>query len=298
MAFMKFDEYLDSKGKLQDKPKVCNDGDNVDPSTSPDRPEGGKSPYVAKTTKGKKNSSKGLAGEGDDELVYEPKTQEANNEKKSVKLPTVEESALLSKVTKASSKNPVIIETLVRNLKQSGLLGCLVAECLNHRETYKHISEVMAHESYGPDMCNKLARAMNEEVAAPFHNQLSQEDHDDDQVDHDEEDEDMEGMEDEDMEGMGDEDMEGMEDEDMEGMEDEDMEGMEDEDMEGMGDEDMEGMEDEDMEGMEDEDMEASMEKDDQMPEMNPEMFKDHPAVHNLQKALMKSYMRRMMNRY
>jgi len=270
MAFMKFDEYLDSKGKLQDKPKVCNDGDNVDPSTSPDRPEGGKSPYVAKTTKGKKNSSKGLADEGDDELVYEPKTQEKNNEKKSVKLPTVEESALLSKITKASSKNPVIIETLVRNLKQSGLLGCLVAECLNHRETYKHISEVMAHESYGPDICNKLARAMNEEVAAPFHNQLSQEDHDDDEVDHDEEDEDMEGMDDE---------------------------GMEDMDDEGMGDEDM-GDEDMDDEDMGDEDMDASMEKDDQMPEMNPEMFKDHPAVHNLQKALMKSYMRRMMNRY
>jgi hypothetical protein len=91
----------------------------------------------------------------------------------------------------------------------------------------------MAHESYGPDLCTKLVRAMNEEVAAPFSDQLDSEDE-----------EDPNDLETDDMgdEDMGDEDM-GDEDMGDEDMGDEDMgdDDMGDDDMgdEDMGDEDM-----------------------------------------------------------
>ena len=260
---MKFDEYLNSKGKVEEKPVVKLDGDCIDPATMPNTPPSGGNPYSAKSAKAKK-SDKGLAHEGDDELKYEPKV-ETGKCKAPAKLPTVEHVALVSKVTSAALQNPLVIESLVRQLKNHGLLGAIVAETLNHKETFKHLSEVMAHESYGPDLCTKLVRAMNEEVAAPFSDQLDSEDE-----------EDPNDLETDDMndEDMGDDDMQG-------DMGDEDM-GDED-----MGDEDM----GDDMNG----DIHTEVE-----PEgVNPMDIDDEmgPAVQNFQKALMKAYMRRMMGK-
>jgi hypothetical protein len=55
-------------------------------------------------------------------------------------------------------------------------MGPLVAEMLQHREAYTHISQIMAHEEYGSDICKNMVRAMNEEVAPPFHAQMNLED--------------------------------------------------------------------------------------------------------------------------
>jgi hypothetical protein len=271
MTIMKFDEYLNSKGKMEEKPSVRIDGDCIDPETMPNAPQGGGKPYSAKDKKNKK-SDKGLAYEGDDELNYQPQV-DGGKEKAPAKLPTVESVALISKVVSAATKNPLVIETLVRQLKNNGLLGVVVAETLNHKETFKHLSEVMAHESYGPDLCTKLVRAMNEEVAPPFGDQLSDEDEKDlndvDSTDEKEGEDDLGDQDEMDMNDLGDEGDIGPE---------------------GLGDEGDVGPE-----GLGDEgDINAEVE-----PEVGPHDIDDEmgPAVQNFQRALMKAYMRRMMGK-
>lgn len=265
MKFMKFDEYLNSKGKVESKPDECLDGDRIDPSTMPNTPPSGGKPYVAKGEKMKKE--KALGDQGDEELVYEPKVDNKSKGKAPAKIPTVEQAGLVTLVTKAVKENPMVIEALVRNLKHEGLLGFFVAETLNHRDTYKHISEIMAHESYGPEVCNKLARAMNEETAAPFSDQLDL----DDEADVDDE--------------ANDSSQDPTEDE---------MSGEEDSDMgDEMGSDDSEAIDAE----VEPEVGDDEEEDQEEMGPLSPEMFKNHPAVKNLQKALMRSYMRRMMDR-
>jgi hypothetical protein len=261
MKFMKFDEYLNSKGKVESKPDECLDGDRIDPSTMPNTPPSGGKPYVAKGEKSKKE--KALGDQGDEELVYEPKVDNKSKGKSPAKIPTVEQAGLVTLLTKAVKENPIVVEALVRNLKHEGLLGFFVAETLNHRDTYKHISQIMAHESYGPNVCNKLARAMNEETAAPFSDQLDLDDE-------------------EDMEDTG---MESPEDED-------DMSGDEDDSLEPEMDSNSGGEIDAEVEP----ELGDDENEEEPMGPLSPEMFKGHPAVKNLQKALMRSYMRRMMD--
>jgi hypothetical protein len=277
MTIMKFDEYLSSKG-LVGKPVVSLDGDNIDPQTMPNTPPSGGKPYAAKNEKSKK-SSKALGDEGDDALKYQPKVDNSKG-KAPAKLPTVDEVTLAMKVAQAASEDPTVLETLVRQLKNNGLLGALVAETLNHRDTFKHISQIMAHESYGPVLCNKLVRAMNEEVAAPFSDQLSPED--------EESPEDAEDA----MDSGDDADMEDMDD-----MHDDDMDAdMGDDDMDAdMGDDDMGDMGDDDMGDMGDDDMGVDMSGGEEMgPPMDPNMMSDKPAM----QAMMKAFMRRMMGKW
>lgn len=187
MKLKKFHEYLNSKGQV-DKPVVKLDGDRIDPATSPDKPKGGK-PY--KGGKPKKAGSKGFGDEGDASLKYNPKVDNDNKGKAPAKLPTVEQVETASLATKAIKNNPQLMETLIFQFKANGLMGALVAEMLNHKETFNHISEVMAHDTYGPDICQKLVRAMKEEVAAPFSDQLDTDDEEDldadDDMNHDHE---------------------------------------------------------------------------------------------------------------
>ena len=277
MTIMKFDEYLSSKGVVG-KPVVSLDGDQIDPQNMPNTPPGGGNPYVAKNEKGKK-SNKALGDEGDNALKYEPKTDNGKG-KAPAKIPTVDEVTLAINVAKAVTQNPTVLETVVRQLKNNGLLGALVAETLNHRDTFKHISQIMAHEAYGPDLCNKLVRAMNEEVAAPFSDQLSPED--------EEEADETEGDEDDDripLLGDEDDDMGDMEDDDMGDMEDDDMSDMEDDDMGDM------PMGDDEMSMGDDMSMGASKPMG---PPMDPNMIAGKPAM----QAMMKAFMRRMMGKY
>jgi hypothetical protein len=89
---------------------------------------------------------------------------------------------------------------------------------LQYRKSYKHIAEVMSHKEYGPPVCNKLARAMNEEIAPPLHATLdaSHEEEDEDEVE-DESPESMEMQDDEIDPSMEDDFDPNMQDDEMQG---------------------------------------------------------------------------------
>lgn len=252
MKKTKFQEYVNAKGKLQD-PVVTLDGDNVDPKTSPTKPPQGGSPYSVSGTKTKK-SEKGLGDEGDDELKIKISNGKLQ-EKSPAKIPTVDEVSIASRIANTIAKNPVMIETIIRQLKANGCLGMLIAEVLNYKETFSHISEVMSHNTYGPELCMKLIRAMNEEVAPPFSDQLDDEEED-----------------------LGDDAM----DPNM------NADGMDDEDLDDIGGDDMGNMGDENIN-----DMEGN--PDVPPPEMEPDQ--GTAAMKNFQRAMMRSYMKKMMSK-
>lgn len=176
MKTMKFCEYMNSKGKI-DKPVVQADGDRVDPMTPPNKAPEGQN-YKCSDGKPKKAKESGFGDEGDPKLKYMPKTETPKG-KAPAKLPTVEQVEKTSLFTKAVKKDPTMIETLVRQFSNNNLLGPLVAELCENRDTFKHLSEIMSHKEYGPEVCTKLVRAMNEEVAQPFSSQLDDTEMDD-----------------------------------------------------------------------------------------------------------------------
>lgn len=293
MKTKRFLEYMNSKGKV-DSPVVKLDGDRIDPTTMPNKPPGGGKEYAAKGVK-TKTSDKGFADQGDKALEYNPKVDNDSKGKAPAKIPTVDEVAAVNKIVHAASKNTALIETIVRGLKGQNLLGVLVAEMLNHKETYTHLSEVMAHESYGPDLCTKLVRAMNEEVAAPFSHQLDGDDH---HQDDDPDDLTLGGDLDDD-DDLGDDEM----NDDEEGGDGSNM----DPDMDGQGMDPMMDMDPTmgggDSNGM-DPNADPSMMGGD--PNMDPNMAMGmdpsmmggmHPAMQNFQRAMMKAYMRKMMRK-
>lgn len=160
-----FNEYLNSKGKIEDG-KVDISGDRTDPMTPPNAPPKGK-PYANVDGKSKK-SDKGFGDHGDKELMFKYDTKCAD--KKGVKLPTVEfaQYELIPLISESLEKNPFIAGSMVRELKRRGVLGTLVGEMMEHKETYKHIASLMGHKSCGEQICKKLVRAMTEEISPPF----------------------------------------------------------------------------------------------------------------------------------
>jgi hypothetical protein len=287
MKTMRFQEYMNSRGKI-DKPVVKLDGDRIDPTDMPNKPPQGGKNYSVKDGKSKK-TNKGFGDEGDSDLKYNPKVDNNSKGKSPAKLLTVDEITMTSKMSNAIAENPMLIETFVRQLKSNGLLGVLVAEMLNHKETFNQISEVMAHASYGPDFCKKLVRSMTEEVASPFSDQLDLEDEEEDDEFNtdglDLEDDDDLGLDDESEEDPSMEDDPNMEEDPS--MEDPNMEDPSmDPSMQGM-DPSMMGM-DPSMQGMD-----PSM-----MGQMNPAMMQGNPAMQNFQKAMMRSFMRQMMGKH
>lgn len=202
-----FKEYLNSKGKV-DTGKVDISGDRTDPMTPPNKPPKGhpsQKAYVSdgKSTKGKE---KGFGDMGDSDMKYDPCCDAGSKGKAPAKIPTAEQTfaelELVPLVTEAVSENPVLLEKVVYDLKRAGHLGALVAEVLTHRETYKHIAEIMANETHGPKICKSLSRAMNmvvEEVDAPFHKAAEFKDDDAAEMD------DLENQDQQDGEGLDDE---------------------------------------------------------------------------------------------
>ena len=174
MTVRSFQEYLDSKGKLG-KPVIDLTGDQVDPKKSPAQPPKGK-PYIGK--KGSK-SEKPFGDQGDTALKYEPNVKD--NKCKVAKIPTVEQYEIANFVASKVSEDPTILENLIRQIKNTGYFPALVAEVLEHKDAFKCISEVMSHKEYGPQFCNKLVRAISEEVATPFSDQLDGEEEEDEQ---------------------------------------------------------------------------------------------------------------------
>ena len=165
-----FSEYVDSKGKVR-KAKVDVSGGDPDPKTPPTKPpkEHGDKPYANSNGKGPKNKKDaGLGDEGDDELKikFDPKMKG----KAPAKIPTVEQIELASFVSEIALNDGSFIEQLVQEMKNNSLLGPLVAELFQHKATYVHVSEMMKHEQYGPEICSRLNRLMDEEVSPPFTN--------------------------------------------------------------------------------------------------------------------------------
>ncbi len=288
MKTLRFHEYMNSKGKI-DAPVVKLDGDRLDQNNPPNTPPQGGKPYAVKDGKSKK-SSKGFADQGDEGLKYNPKIDNDNKGKAPAKIPTVDEMALAAKVVTAVAKDPTIVESIVRQLKNNGLLGVLVAEMLNHNETYNQISEVMSHKQYGPDLCKKLVRAMNEEVSPPFSDQLDMDDEEDPDA------EDMEDMEGDEfgLDGEDSDDIDGLDD--LDGLEDSD--GLEDDMDPDMMDPNADPSMDPSMGQMDPNMMDPNDPSMGQMdPNMMQQMMQQNPAMMNFQRAMMRAYMRKHMGK-
>jgi len=172
MGFTDFHEYLNSKGAMQDTPKVKLVADEVDvpESKRKDAPKGvgmknGKQPFSkdGKNVSEGKGSEKGFGDQGDKNLIYD-----TSKSPKPAKLPTAESFQLVHKVCDTIIENPTTLEHLVNQLGRAGLLGALVGELVGYKETFEHLAEVMAHKTYGPVVCDRFARAMKEDVAPPF----------------------------------------------------------------------------------------------------------------------------------
>ena len=161
-----FNEYLDSKGKMGTG-IVDIHGDQIDPKTPAVKSPDGKNYSAGNKTK-KQKKEKGFADEGDSNLVYKPDLVQSS--KKAADIPTAEfaQYELVPLITESLERNPYLAENIVLDIKQKGLLGILVGELMEHRETYKHIATLMAHQTGGEQICSKLVRAMNEEISPAF----------------------------------------------------------------------------------------------------------------------------------
>lgn len=185
MAVVDFLEYLNSKGNVA---APSTNADNIDsPKDRENKPfkadgmVGEPNPYVA--TSGSASKDKGLGDQGSTEFKYDIKNVAGK----------LSESAnLIQSVRNAMISDARVVEHLVNELAKSNLLGCLVAELSTYKETYQHLSEIMASEVYGQQVCDKFVKAMTEEISPPF----NKKDDDEEEVELSDEDEDSEDMED------------------------------------------------------------------------------------------------------
>lgn len=203
----RFLEYVNSKNKLA-KPVVDPTGDQIDPKSSPVKPPKAKNRYKPGVTN-PKTPGKGNWGDmGEKSLIYKPDLKNHNG-CTPAKIPTAEQIQISNNFIEKLAKDPTLIETFIRQLKINGLFGAMVAEVFDQRETSSHLSEVLAHETYGPKLHKTLKNALKEEVSKPFGDQLQDGDGDDDEDDEDDpfkdEEEDDEDHEDE--EGSGDDNL-------------------------------------------------------------------------------------------
>lgn len=170
----KFHEYLSSKGNVQATGDVRVVADKVDvpsgrakqPPKEAGRPKNSQ-PYSVDGKKVMRGGSKGFGDHGDRDLMYD-----VTKKTKAASLPTAESFAhhqVFPQVRNIIASNPQLVENLIREFQRKGLLGVLVGEMLSHNETYGHIAQVMASKNYGYSVCRKLAKAMREDIAPPFH---------------------------------------------------------------------------------------------------------------------------------
>lgn len=152
-----FQEYMNARGNIE-KPKIKVDGENIDPPKSPSKPpQGGASYQQGKNIKPSNKDNNPLSG------GKLHKTNDTN---------LVKDTQLACKVVQKIQENSMFAETLIRHLKNNKVLGCIIAEALQHYETYQTISEVMFNKEHGAEIYAKLNKAINEEVAKPFSDQL------------------------------------------------------------------------------------------------------------------------------
>lgn len=196
MSLINFQEYLSSKGVLQDKPKVKIVADEVDiPSgrdIKPPKSQGMSNDHQPYSTNGKgvssNEKSKGFGDQGCNDLKID-----ITKTPKTVKIPTATEWNLATEVSESILVNPKMLEHLVNELRKNNLLGPLVAELTDYKETFNHLSEIMANKVYGPVVCDRFAKSLKENVAPPFGDNDDEEDEEmDDLADFEGEDQDDE----------------------------------------------------------------------------------------------------------
>ena len=214
MSFKNFKEYLDQKGKLQTSPIIDGKADTA--PTAPPRPpkavtkgknwkdykaneaaaiENGENPAPYKgtgTDPGQPKYEKGLVYQGDQGLVYKPKTEDQHLKTNLNKTKTEQfidktkqmtpeqyanfilqskDSASLNKITEAVDaicKNKNLIETLVRELKRKSVYPELMSSVLDQPETYKELAIVLANENSGREVSRQIAKAVSEITAQPM----------------------------------------------------------------------------------------------------------------------------------
>lgn len=174
MTFTQWDEYVSSKGKVENG-KVDISGDQTDPMKPPVSPPGtqGHKPYSASDGKNTKMKEKGFGYEGDADLVfnYEPNA----DGKAPADIPTAENYRYMINFRNKLRENPNLIESVVREIKRNGLMGVLVGELMEHHETFDLIVELANSKQYGEAICEKFNLAIiKEETAPPFLNPTHQ----------------------------------------------------------------------------------------------------------------------------
>lgn len=210
MSFTNFTEYLNQKGKMQEKPIVDPMADTS--PTAPPRPpkavtkgKGWKdykaheaagvkdeepAPYKGPgTDPGQPKYEKGLVYQGDQELIYKPKTDDQTlktdwgktkteafiektrsmkpDEYASFVLQSQEPNALkkILEAVEAISKKPNLAENLVREIKRKGNYDALMNAVLDQPETYKEFAIALANENKGKEISRQIAKSVNEIAA-------------------------------------------------------------------------------------------------------------------------------------
>lgn len=191
-----FQEYIDSKKKLK-KPVVDPTGDQIDPKTMPNKPPKAAKKYKCSDGKPKTANGKEWGSLGDKSLVYEPDVKNTHG-CKPAKIPTAEQIKIANAMADDIQFDPTLLETVVRVLNKRGLLGALVAETFEHKESCSHLSTILSHGTYGPKLHRNLKKVLSEESADPYADQLQgeedeEEEEEDPFADEDEGDDDEEG---------------------------------------------------------------------------------------------------------
>ena len=171
-----------------------------------------------------------------------------------------------------ANKNNNILDNMVHEMKNSGVLGKVLRALLSHPEAYDELTSLLGDSEEGPGRCKLLAKSMNNSLSSFMKDQDSMYESVSRPI----------GFEDEDMMDDSDEDSENEEDFDSE-YSDEDSEEMDDEysDLE-----DDEEMDDEEMddEEMDDEKMDDSDELDDEIAKHSQEKYEKDPNPRKLKK--------------
>jgi hypothetical protein len=178
-----FQEYLDSKKTLK-KPVVDASGDQIDPKTMPNKPPKAKNRYKPGVTEPRTPKGKQWGDLGEKKLVYKPDLKSATG-CTPAKIPTAEQVSAANQFADLIERDPVVLETLARTLRQRGTFGALVAEVFEHKEAVAHLAQILTHDGYGPKLYRSLTNAINEETDIPYADELESDSPDDEDDDED-----------------------------------------------------------------------------------------------------------------
>jgi hypothetical protein len=174
-----------------------------------------------------------------------------------------------------ANKNDNVLDNVVHEIKNAGMLGKLMKILMSNPEAYEELTNLFGDATEGPNRCKMFAKSMNGSLERFVKDQDSMYESVSKSIGFDDE------MEDDDDMDMEDDDDMDMEDDDDMDMEDDDMEDSDEMDMDD--DEMSDDMEDSDEMSMDDEEMSDDMEGGDEMSmdddDFNDEDFEDEKEM-------------------